>query len=86
MRDIHSVTYVLNKLKGLSDEPILEHFKESFLSKIELLVLGNYEIDTTKVKARVLVLLFKAEIPHTTSIYILADMNCFVCSISQDCT
>ena len=58
---------VPGKIKKMLGEQVLEHFKESFAPKIESYLLKINDIDTAIGKARVLVLLFKSELPQFTS-------------------
>ena len=46
----------------MSDDKILEHFQESFLSEIESHLLEADDIHTTIVEATVFVFLFKVEL------------------------
>ena len=48
----------------MSDEQVLEHFKEEFSPKVKAQLLETDDIDTAMGKARVLVLLFKSELPN----------------------
>ena len=60
---------------GMSDDQILEHFKESFLPRIEPQLLEVDDIDATIVKPRVLLLLFKVRFPQVTSSSMLVYMT-----------
>ena len=76
--DVEQFTYelgVLGKIMGLSDERVLENFKEAFPSKIEAHILKKDDIDTAIGKARGLVLLFKSELPQSMSSSVLAHIK-----------
>ena len=63
--NIEQFIYDLSKLRkmiGMSGNLSLEYFKELFLPKIESQSLETYDTDTAKVKAWVLVMLFKSHL------------------------
>ena len=62
--DVEQFAYdlkVLGKMLGMSDEQLLENFKEAFPFKIEVVLLEINNVDTAIGKAKVLILLFKHE-------------------------
>ena len=74
-----------------SDYHILEHFKESFLAKIESQLLKNDDIDAATDKGQVLVLLFKSKLPQVTSSSMLVHMTdstdntaCYITQIKDE--
>ena len=70
-----TLKFYLAKIIGMSDEQVLEHFKEAFLTKFEPpLVEVNY-IDIETGAARVLILLFKSELIQSVSSSMLANMT-----------
>ena len=50
-------------MTAISDEEVLEHFEEAFPSTIEAQSLERNDFDMTIGKPRVLILLFKSELP-----------------------
>ena len=52
---------------GISDTKMSEHFKESFLQKIESQLLKIEDIEKAIVKAGILALLFRMALPQPTS-------------------
>ena len=58
---------------GMSDNHIVESFKESFSPELELKLLEIYDMDTAIVKSCILLLLLKSELSQAASSSMLAQ-------------